>query len=259
MLLEKLKGLAMTQSNIIYHQQGIFDLRSKQLVAHELLLRCIDTFDIRKINESRKMYVSHLTALVHAKLQQINELQSLSKETVIFINFSPEQVASRQFEKCLLMISEAISERHRLAIEVTEQTNLLQNDVIVRNLKLARSLGFFVAIDDFGSGYSNLLQIIRIKPDIVKIDRELLEGAVGGTFNSEGLRMLANLTRFLKSLSFKVVIEGIETERHLDFALEAGADFGQGYYLQRPCPINESKLTATHALKQQARICKDCI
>lgn len=87
-----------------------------------------------------------------------------------------------------------------------------------------------VAIDDYGSGYSSPMSIIRAEPDIVKLGREFLQEALVQSQEVGfhiGRRVLSQIIRFLNDLGVKVVVGGIEDQRQLEFVTEAGADLAK--------------------------------
>jgi EAL domain-containing protein (putative c-di-GMP-specific phosphodiesterase class I) len=95
-----------------------------------------------------------------------------------------------------------------------------------------RALGVSVAMDDFGIAHSNFDRIVRLRPDIVKIDRSLLSDAMIGETRSR--RVLAALVELVHEANARVAIEGIENAAEALVALEAKADFVQGYHFGLP-------------------------
>lgn len=97
-----------------------------------------------------------------------------------------------------------------------------------------RELGVAVALDEFGSGASNLDRAVALRPDIVKIDRKLLAGSALGRTRSR--RLLAQTIDMLHELNARVVVEGIETVAEAQAALDAQADYLQGVHFCAPGP-----------------------
>ncbi|WP_025599935.1 bifunctional diguanylate cyclase/phosphodiesterase [Burkholderia sp. WSM2230] len=93
-----------------------------------------------------------------------------------------------------------------------------------------REHGFLIAVDDFGAGQSNLDRLLRIRPDIVKLDGELIRATGHGT----GQPILPKLVSLLHQAGMLVVVEGVETTEELILAVESNVDFAQGYLLGRP-------------------------
>jgi EAL domain-containing protein (putative c-di-GMP-specific phosphodiesterase class I) len=116
-----------------------------------------------------------------------------------------------------------------LCLEVTE--SMLTDIAVSMALVELRKLGIKVAIDDFGIGYSSLSYLLRIEADVVKLDRSFLE-MVGG--DARGPEFVGAVVGLAHVAGMTVVVEGIETQAHLDIAVGVGADMLQGFLLARP-------------------------
>ncbi|MBC7803143.1 MAG: EAL domain-containing protein, partial [Candidatus Parcubacteria bacterium] len=131
----------------------------------------------------------------------------------------------------------ALLERHglparRVVIEIVE-SRLAEERGLEEAVAYYRTLGCLVAIDDFGAGESNFNRIWRLKPDIVKIDREMIAAAA---VERRARRLLTGIVALLHETGALVCVEGIETEEEALAAVEANADFMQGYLFARPLP-----------------------
>jgi EAL domain-containing protein (putative c-di-GMP-specific phosphodiesterase class I) len=96
--------------------------------------------------------------------------------------------------------------------------------------------GFLIALDDFGAGYSNLDRVAVIKPDIIKIDRSLIQHFDREYYKQEMVKSLIHLSH---KLGILVLAEGIENAAEAILAMELGADMLQGYYFSKPVPGHE--------------------
>jgi EAL domain-containing protein (putative c-di-GMP-specific phosphodiesterase class I) len=123
---------------------------------------------------------------------------------------------------------------HRLVVEVLENA-AVDESALVDSLQHFRSLGALVALDDFGVGHSNFERIWRLAPDIIKLDRSIIRAAEHDA-NDNLRRMLPNLVGLMHEAGSLVLVEGIETEAQAAIALDADADFAQGFFLGRPEP-----------------------
>jgi len=121
----------------------------------------------------------------------------------------------------------------RLVIEITETSAISQDDEAIALLQTLKTLGCKIAVDDMGSGYSTLDFVVRSRPDFVKIDKAYLDPAMNERIPSSQ-SILRNLTQLCANLSPCVITEGIESERDLADAVEAGTHALQGYLLGRP-------------------------
>lgn len=113
--------------------------------------------------------------------------------------------------------------------EITEQAG---DDARLRVLAdELRAIGVRLAVDDFGAGHSTAERVRALRPDTVKIDAAWFRSVVA---RPEASRLLPALFSRLDDLGCRILVEGIETPRQLHAAVEAGADFLQGYLLARP-------------------------
>ncbi|MEO4048318.1 EAL domain-containing protein [Pseudomonas sp. CAU 1711] len=94
-----------------------------------------------------------------------------------------------------------------------------------------REAGARIAIDDFGAGYSQLDRVLALQPDILKLDMRLFQEAARGGPSGEVVKALAQMA---EKTGCWIIAEGVETEAELDFALECGARYVQGYLFARP-------------------------
>jgi len=123
-----------------------------------------------------------------------------------------------------------------LVIEVTESVFLPDHRHALEALTLFAEMGARVAVDDFGSGYSNFRLLESLSPDLIKLDRSYL-GA--GRDRNARLTLMRSTVQLAHVVGARVIVEGIETQDHLELAREAGADFVQGFLIARPMPLTD--------------------
>jgi EAL domain-containing protein (putative c-di-GMP-specific phosphodiesterase class I) len=154
----------------------------------------------------------------------------------VFINFAP--VAVRNPEAGLRATLQAIEEaglaRDRVVFEVVESDRLGDVQHLERVLRSYRQAGFRVALDDLGAGWSTLNLVHRLRPDFIKLDRELVRGVhldpVKGVIASK-------LIEIGRALGIGTIVEGIEVEDELAWVRDHGADYVQGFLLGQPRPV----------------------
>ena len=152
-------------------------------------------------------------------------------ESVLFLNLHPEVLADPVHGPALAddLLESGVTPG-RVVIEVLaarQDTPLALIDSVDR----LRRYGFLIALDDFGSGLTNLGRVWDLRPDVVKLDRELIWKAVSSYRNARSLLRLVDL---LHDVGTFIVVEGIETEEQARLAADCDADFVQGYYFGRP-------------------------
>ena len=143
-------------------------------------------------------------------------------------------------------------EERELMLEVTESAYTEDSDHIIRTVEHFRSMGFFIEMDDFGSGYSSLNMLSDLPIDALKLDMQFIRSAFK---NGKNTRMLEIVIEIADSLSVPVIAEGVETAEQL-FTLKAmGCDIVQGFYFSRPVPAErfEAFLLERKASGEEAR------
>jgi EAL domain-containing protein (putative c-di-GMP-specific phosphodiesterase class I) len=119
----------------------------------------------------------------------------------------------------------------RIHFEITERAALERvRDATERTARL-RALGYRIAIDDLGEGYSGLTSFAQLEPEAVKLDMSLIRGIDGVPMKRKLVRAMATLCR---ELDARLIAEGVETEPERDTLLELGVDLLQGYLFARP-------------------------
>lgn len=132
---------------------------------------------------------------------------------------------------------------NEIQIEITETAIISNFDLAKSHLLRLKRLGFIIALDDFGSGYSSLTYLDQLPIDCMKIDRSFSINP--GNNNKQDL-ILAMIIELAGKLNLKVVVEGIETEKQKDFFLSMNCDLGQGYLFAFP----DSEEKATTYIRQ---------
>ena len=161
----------------------------------------------------------------------LKSLAQVPDSVYMSLNASADTIASGE-----LAASLPAALAPRLAIEVTEHDEVSDWAAFSRQLSALRDLGARIAIDDAGAGYSGLQQMIRLRPDIIKLDRSLVAG-----IDTDRVRrsLCTAMIHYARETKATLVAEGIETETELSTLIELGVGFGQGYHLTRPKPLNE--------------------
>jgi diguanylate cyclase (GGDEF)-like protein len=120
-----------------------------------------------------------------------------------------------------------------IVIEVTEQELPPDDEALQRTLGELRGRGAKIALDDAGAGYAGLQHVVRIHPDIIKLDRSLVRGV---DTDPERLALIESFVAFSSRTGALLCAEGIETDEELQVLVDARVDLGQGYHLGRPAP-----------------------
>ncbi len=149
----------------------------------------------------------------------------------VFLNLHPEEI----WDPRLLDREDPLSAKaDRVILEITERRELPGSRDLSERIRDLKQLGYRLAVDDLGSGYSSLSSFLSIDPDFVKVDISLVRGAARDRNKQQLLQSVIELCRNMK---IEVVAEGIETEEDRDYLISIGCDYLQGYLLARPGPL----------------------
>ena len=153
--------------------------------------------------------------------------------TRIFINFSPNAIYNPYscLDSTVQMVDELKFRREQIVFEIIESERLPEIAHLKRIVAFYREKGFGVALDDVGSGYSSLSVLLELRPDFVKLDRELIRGVHADAGKALIVRKLVETAC---ELEMQVVAEGVETEAEWEWLRAHGAHFVQGYLFARP-------------------------
>jgi len=155
----------------------------------------------------------------------------------ISVNISPKNLYTLDVYRIFMdLVARYEIEPKNLRLEITEtaiMTDIAKQNDLIRRLQQA---GFFVEMDDFGSGYSSLNMLKEISVDVIKIDRIFLEDST----NIERSRfILETVIKLSKQLNMEIIAEGVETKEQVDFLTGLGCDIFQGYYFDKPISVAE--------------------
>jgi EAL domain-containing protein (putative c-di-GMP-specific phosphodiesterase class I) len=122
-----------------------------------------------------------------------------------------------------------------LRVEITETTMMQNPSQQIKLVGKLRTAGFYVEMDDFGSGYSSFSMLKDMYMDALKLDMKFLSSR-----NQErGDTILMAMVKLVKNLRMTVVAEGVETKEQVEYLRSIGCDIFQGFYFSEPIPIED--------------------
>lgn len=162
--------------------------------------------------------------------RRFNEQQLPGK---LFLNVSPESLleAAHQPGRTLQLLQDLGIAPSQVVIELTEQTPIDDFQLLQTALHHYRAMGFSIALDDLGAGYSSLRLWSELRPDYVKIDRHFIDGIHQDALKRE---FVGSILQIAKASRAQVIAEGIELPEELAVLTEMGVVLVQGYLLGRP-------------------------
>ena len=229
---ERIEALIAHQSlDIVY--QPIWDITAKRAIGFESLSRF--RADIARspdhwFHEAQLVGLGTELELLAAS-KALDGLDRLPAHAYLTVNCSPLVAADPRLHE--LLRSRPLD---RLVLEITEHELIDDGAALALLLEPLRSEGLRLAIDDAGSGYSGLQQILEVKPDIIKLDRFFVR-----SIESDPSRqaMAGALAAFATSVACSIIAEGVETREELGTLDGLGFHHIQGFLLGRPAAIGD--------------------
>ncbi|SEQ31845.1 EAL domain, c-di-GMP-specific phosphodiesterase class I (or its enzymatically inactive variant) [Devosia sp. YR412] len=240
-ILADLPAALAAADQLTLHYQPRIALQSGQCHAVEALLRWNHP-ELGPISPAEFVPLAEQTALItpltdwvmSTALQQNRMFRDAGHDLRVSINASPVNLSEAGFDDVLLHRLEALGlEPEHVELEFTEGTLATNSQRTVQQLTRLRQAGVTVALDDFGSGFSNLSYLARIPADVLKIDQSFVRPLVDASHDDFLLRQIIAMAN---GLGFRVCAEGIETEYAYGHLRHLGVAEGQGFHMARPMP-----------------------
>ena len=227
-------SLLMEKNLLRFHFQPIVDARTAQIVAYESLMRTdnliqltpLEVLDIaREYNRLYDVEKATLFGIIERYVRNISDFNGCK----VFINTIPGHFLSR--EDCAILRSRYESYLDCFVFELTEQ-NSTSDEELARLKSLSKDGSrTLIAIDDYGTGHSNIVNVLRYAPHLIKIDRELISG-IRNDANKQ--LFVRNTIDFAHQNGIRALAEGVETADELRTVIGLGVDLIQGFYTGRP-------------------------
>lgn len=232
----KLLHSILTEGLITPLFQPIYNLKTGEVFGYEALSRG---------PEGTELFTPSILFPYAQAQGRLHELELLCRERAIsrfaelglpgqlFLNVSASLLGSPDHQKgmTLSILNELGLNQKNIVIELSEQHPYEQNGLSHKSVEHYRDMGFQVAIDDLGAGYSGLRLWSELRPDIVKLDKHFIEGIDRDEVKGEFVRSIINIAQRLRC---SLIAEGIERQQELDLLLELGVEYGQGFYMHHP-------------------------
>lgn len=227
--------------NFVVYYQPKFDIKSGKIIGVEALSRWINNGKV----VSPGMFVPVLEKNGEIVELDLFVLENLCKDIHNFRNMGHKIVPAscnlsrRDFalddieERVINIIKKYNVKTEDIVIEVTETTNLEENERLSKFISVMHSNGIMTSIDDFGTGYSSLSVLRDFKVNEIKIDRSFINREV---FTSSDEIIIGSIIDMAKRLDINVICEGVETKSQADFLIKLGCNNAQGFLYSKPVP-----------------------
>ena len=239
-LLDKIRE-GLKRKEFKMHLQFMVDSKNKKIVSAEALSRWEDSSG-EVIMPGKYIGVMEKSGLITTFDYYMFEMvcDKLSKwahtdfkDITISCNFTRITISEDDFVTKIKNIADRYEfDRSKLIIEITEDSIEKNLDIAKNNIIKMKELGFCIALDDIGSGYTSLISLCIYPIDIVKIDREVLLLCE----KENGKKLFLGIISLIHNLNLKVVCEGVETEEQNTLVSQSECDYIQGWFYSKALP-----------------------
>lgn len=228
----KIVKRALNENTLMPYFQPIAHSGSGEIEKFECLLRLIDNgevitpFQFLDIIKKTKLY-QHITKRIITKSFEV----FAGNDYMFSINLSIEDVMDESTSKFILDMLKSSGIASRVIFELLESEGIESFEVVNDFIKEIKKTGAMVAIDDFGSGYSNFVYLSELQVDIIKIDGSLIKNIDKDT---QAQIIVETIIKFANQLNIKTVAEFVHSESVKQKVIDMGIDYIQGYHIGKP-------------------------
>ena len=226
---------AFESDSIIPYYQAIYNLKTDKIEKYEALVRLIDEDGIAispyfflDIAKKSKQYLKLTKQVVKKSFEYFKD-----KDYEFSINLTFEDIKSKNISSFVIEMIKEYNIASRVVFEIVESEGIEDFTQVNNFIDTVRTLGCKIAIDDFGSGYSNFEYLIKLNADYIKIDGSLIKDILINKSNEE---IVVTIVDFARRQGFKTIAEFVSNKEIFNKVKELGIDYVQGYYISEPKP-----------------------
>lgn len=232
---------ALAEERVVPYFQGIYDNEQKQFGLYESLIRIQDRNgkiyypnQFLPIAKEYNLYESLSVIMVKKVMGMF-----LDKDTRVTINLNVRDVYDHEMIRVIFSNLGKAKNPENFVFELVEAEEITDYSYIMQFAERIHEKGAKIAIDDFGSGYSNLMHIIRIDADYLKIDGEIIRAVCEDNKCKE---FIGIINVWCGTQNKKVIAEFVENEEIQSILEQMGVAYSQGYYFSKPSPWEDTKI-----------------
>jgi diguanylate cyclase (GGDEF)-like protein len=237
--LNKLKD-ALREDRIVPYYQPIYNNKTGKIEKYEALVRLIDTDGIvytpnyfLEVAKRSKLY-NQITRTMIRKTIEDFKYETFS----VSLNFTTRDLMNDQTIQYLLSQVELHKMYDRVVIELVESESIIQYKQAIELTRFFNDNGIKVAIDDFGSGYSNFEYLTKIHADFLKIDGSLINDILNDNTSAS---LVSAIVAFAEDLKIPIIAEYVSSEEILNHLKKIGVEYSQGFFIGKPAPFSNLK------------------
>lgn len=219
---------------MIPYFQPIMDTATQKINKYEVLMRIkqderiLLPYEFLDIAKHSKLY----SALSRSIIRKAFETFKLTSNE-FSVNLSFLDISDKATNKFIFDILNEYDIGSWVVFEILESEGIYNYDMVLKFVETVKSFGAKIAIDDFGSGYSNFERILKLQPDYIKIDGSLIKNI---DKNDDMKILTKTIINFANKLDIKTIAEYVHSKEVLDTITNLGVDFAQGFYIGKPLP-----------------------
>ncbi|MCT7547827.1 EAL domain-containing protein [Aliarcobacter butzleri] len=223
---------ALDEDKIVPYFQPIYNLKTNKIEKYEALVRLIDGNNVISpyyfldISKKSKQYLQLTKTMIQKTFDYFRD-----KDFEFSINLTFEDIKSEYISSFIIELLKEYEIGHRVVFEIVESEEIDNFRKINEFFVTIREYGCKIAIDDFGSGYSNFEYLAKLNVDYIKIDGSLIKDIL---INKSSQNIVSMLVNFAKGQKVKTIAEFVSNKDILNKVRELGIDYVQGYYIKEP-------------------------
>ena len=226
---------ALESDNIVPYYQAIYNLKTEKIEKYEALVRLIDEdkiaispFYFLDVAKKSKQYLKLTKEVIRKSFEYFTD-----KDYEFSINLTLEDITNKNISSYIIDMLKEYNIAPKVVFEIVESEGIQDFEYVNNFIDSVKKLGCKIAIDDFGSGYSNFEYLIKLNADYIKIDGSLIKDIL---LNKNNQEIVITIVDFAKRQGFKTIAEFVSSKEIFDKVKELGLDYAQGYYIHEPKP-----------------------
>lgn len=246
LMITKMLRAAIQLNQVVPYYQPILNCDTGKIEKYECLIRiendkgCVTPVEFLQIAKKSKLYEPLMVSMLEKSFATFSQTEYLDYD--FSVNLSYEDIIGQEIPITLNRLITPHNAK-RINFEILETEGIENYALVSRFIQQLKVKGSSIAIDDYGSGYSNLEHLIKLNVDIIKLDGTLIQNLP----QPHAMAIVNSVVIFAKQLNIKTIAEFVSNETLYDLVKSLGVDYAQGYYIGRPNPIPQTQFLVNDA------------
>ncbi len=227
---------AIKEERIIPYFQPIFNNTTRRIEKFECLARLLDEngkviapYHFLSIAKQTQLYHQITILIIKKSFEKFKD-----NNYEFSVNLSVKDILHTETRDYIIdLLNNNPRQARNLVFEIVESEGIEHIDIVTEFIYTVKKYGVKIAIDDFGSGYSNFANILKLKIDYIKIDASLIRNI---DFDGNSQIITRSIIWFARELGLETISEYVHSEEVFEKACELGVDYSQGYFIGEPSP-----------------------